>query len=113
MKGTGESSDQIWFLMDDNLIDAKSCKPYESYAGTEGFLERAGVLTFLKTPSELKIWFDDVLEVSWVYEELEPGQTCGLRDQLAEVKFQGADTGNSRDRVSTRYRYTIGKFQIS
>ena len=111
MKGTGESSAQVRFLMDDTLIDAKSCKPYQSYAGTEGFLERAGVLTFLKTPSELQIWFDDVLEVTWVYEDLE-GQTCGLRDQLVEMKFEGADTGNSRDRVSIQYRYTIGRFQI-
>lgn len=110
MKGSGDSSDLVWFAMSSDSIDAKSCKKYESYKGTEGFLQGAGVITFLKTSTELQIWFNDELDVSWVYEDIS-GETCGLRDQLSALKFEGGNGGDPKDRVSIEYRYMRGKFK--
>lgn len=74
------------------------------------FFERGGVLTFLKTNTQLKIWFDDVLEVTWIYEDKSVSEICGMRDQLSGLQFQ---TPNGRvDTVSTHYRYQTGGFFV-
>ena len=104
LKGPGESAEEIWFYFGKPHIDAKYCKHFQSYTGNEGFLTKAGIVTFLKTASELKIWFDDDLEVTWVYEDL-PDQTCGLRNEVAEIKFEEP---SGVDGVSGVYRYAIG-----
>ena len=104
MKGPGESAEEIWFYFGKARIDAKYCKQYQSYTGTEGFLEQAGTFTFLITSSEMKIWFDDELEVTWVYENW-PGKTCGLKNEVAEIKFEEP---SGVDGVSGVYRYAIG-----
>ena len=70
------------------------------------FFKRGGVLTFLKTNTQLKIWFDDVLEVSWIYEDKSESDTCGMRDPLSGLQFQ-TPTGRA-DTVSTHYRYQTG-----
>jgi len=55
-----------WLKFMPGYIYVPNCDKYD-LKGTEGFLQRAGVLTFLKTTTQLQVWFDDVLEVTWVY----------------------------------------------
>ena len=66
------------------------------------FTKRAGVLTFLKTSTQLQIWFDDVLEVTWVYEDREGQSPCRMRRTMTGIQIK------SNDRVSAEYRYAIG-----
>ena len=72
---------------------------------TMGFLLRAGILTFLKTNTQLQIWFDDVLEVTWVYEDQDEANECKMRKDMTGLKFKSS---NRTDLVSTHYRYQIG-----
>ena len=69
-----------------------------------GFFQRAGVLTVLKSSTQLQIWFDDVLEVTWVYEDNSAG-TCSMRNPMTGLQFR---LQNYEDKVSTHYRYQIG-----
>ena len=85
-----------------HYIDVPNCDKYD-LKGTEGFLQRAGVLTFLKSTTQLQVWFDDVLEVTWVY----VGDTCDMRNEMAGLRFHGQVSQNN-DKVSTHYRYQIG-----
>ena len=100
IKGVG------WFSFTTVSILAAKCN-YGGYKlkGTEGFLQRAGVLTFLKTTSQLEIWFDDVLEVTWVYEDDSDGSRCAMRDTMTGLRFFAYV---KYDKVSTHYRYEIG-----
>ena len=107
MKGAGESAEEIWFYFGKPHIDAKYCKHFQSYTGGKDFLERGGTFTFLKTSSEMKIWFDDELEVTWVYEDLS-GQTCGLRNEVTEIKFAFEGASGVEYGISVEYRYAIG-----
>ena len=66
---------------------------------------RAGVLTFLKTSTQLQIWFDDVLEFTWVYEDNDADNTCVMRKPMTGLKFRGPSI---LDTVSTHYRYQGG-----
>ena len=91
-----------WFRFKASSIEVPDCKKYD-LKGTEGFFKRAGVLTFLKTTTQLQIWFDDVLEVTWVYKK----ETCDMRNEMEGLRFYGLYTKNY-DRVSTHYRYQIG-----
>ena len=80
----------------------------ETDQANKGFFQRPGVLTFLKTSTQLQIWFDDVLEVTWIYAD-NGDQTCVMRDAMVGLKFQTTYSGTKhKDKVSTEYRYEIG-----
>ena len=53
-----------WFTFTTGTIGAPKCNVGYKLKGTEGFLQKAGVLTFLKTTTQLQVWFDDTLEVT-------------------------------------------------
>ena len=93
-----------WFTFITDSIGASQCS--YTLQGTEGFLKRAGVLTFLKTSTQLKIWFDDILEVTWVYEDNSNGR-CAMRNKMTGLRFYATSPSYS-DEVSTDYRYEIG-----
>ena len=100
-----EGAGYIKFSM--NMIAADQCNGSYRIKGTEGFLQKAGVLTFLKTTTQLQIWFDDVLEVTWVYEDNSDGGRCAMRNKIAGLMFK--TPSNNEDTVSTDYRYGLGK----
>ena len=74
-----------------------------THSVSKGFLLRPGVMTFLKTNTQLQIWFDDVLEVTWVYEDKDA--PCRMRGLMTGLSFRAI---NAEDKVSTHYRYEIG-----
>ena len=96
MEGVG------WFTFATGSIGASKCSC--TLKGTEGYLKRAGVLTFLKTTTQLQIWFDDFLEVTWVYEDSSNGR-CAMRNTMTGLRFFAYV---KYDKVSTHYRYEIG-----
>ena len=95
-----------WFIFTTRHIEAGKCNGGYTLKGTEGFLQRPGVLTFLKTTTQLQVWFDDVLEVTWVYEDDSDGR-CAMRNTMTGLRFHGASL-KKFDKVSTHYRYEIG-----
>ena len=103
MEGVG------WFTLTTGTIEASKCNGGYKLKGTEGFLQRAGVLTFLKTTAQLVIWFDDVLEVTWVYEDDSDGSRCAMRDTMTGLRFFAYV---KYDKVSTHYRYEIGNLCV-
>ena len=92
-----------WFTLTTGYIRANKCS--YKLEGTERFFKRAGVLTFLKTSTRLKVWFDDVLEVTWVYEDSNAGR-CAMRNKMTGLRF--INQSQRIDKVSTHYRYGIG-----
>ena len=100
-----------WFTFTTGSIHSAKCN--SGYAFTDadrakmGFFLRAGTLTFLKTSTQLQIWFDDVLEVTWVYEDNDADNTCAMRRKMTGLKFRGI-RDNYLDDVSTHYRYQTG-----
>ncbi|KAL5272276.1 hypothetical protein ACHWQZ_G000482 [Mnemiopsis leidyi] len=86
-------------------LDNPSPMRIEQLKVTKGFFLRAGDLTFLKTNTQLQIWFDDVLEVTWIYEDLDESIPCYMRYAMTGMKFQ--TPANREDKVSTHYRYEI------
>ena len=77
---------------------------------TKGFFQRAGNLTFLKTSTQLQIWFDDVLEVTWVFADSNPDTPCLMRKTMTGLRFKSISTGIP-DKVSTNFRYGLCKYQ--
>ena len=71
--------------------------------GNEGFLSRGGILTFLKSTTQLLIWFDDVLEVTWVYEDSSDTEVCQMRKPMTALKFHT----KTADTASVQYRYGL------
>ena len=90
-----------YFIFTLDYIRTRGCDDYK-FKRTEGFRQRAGVLTFLKTTTQLQIWFDDVLEVTWVY----VGDTCSMKKLMAGLRFHGHLSSNY-DKVSAHYRYEV------
>jgi len=103
----GFPPDESWFTLRTGFLASKYCNNGYTLQGTEGFLQRAGVLTFLKTTTQLQIWFDDVLEVTWVYEDKDENDKCAMRNKLAGLRFNGAHPDRI-DKVSIHYRYELG-----
>ncbi|KAL5247384.1 hypothetical protein ACHWQZ_G019306 [Mnemiopsis leidyi] len=68
-----------------------------------GFLERAGDITFLKTVTQLQVWFDDTLEATWTYEDTDDSKLCSMRNILAGMRFKST----LEDKVSSHYRYEM------
>ena len=99
LKGPG------WFTFLAASINAAQCNSGKKLQGTEGFLQQPGTLTFLKSTTQLQVWFDDVLEVTWVYED-NAGGSCFMRRQMTGLKFQTPQP--KYDKVSTHYRYELG-----
>ena len=98
-----------WFTFTTGSIGAAKCNGgYNSFTEYEGFFHRAGVLTFLKTSTQLQVWFDDVLEVTWVYVDNSETIKCNMRRPLTGLKFK-ANQEHLADKVSTHYRYEVGK----
>ena len=99
-----------WFLLNTQNLLGDRCigdgsQFTESDRETKGFFLRPGVLTFLKTTSEMKIWFDDVLEVTWVFAN-KNGKACRLKNPMTGLKFLSAKKEN--DTISIEYRYETG-----
>ena len=98
-----------WFWIISSKLAAKDCKRRlfsDEEKENSGFLEKAGVLTFLKTSTQLQIWFDDVLEVTWVYEDFDSETSCTMTKSMTGLKFR--IRSDVFDKVSTHYRYEIG-----
>ena len=119
-KKIDESNDIRWtmkgargfkgFILTTKTIEAAHCS--YTLKGTEGFLQRAGVLTFLKTATQLQIWFDDVVEVTWVYDDNENGE-CVMKKEMTGLRFQASyDGSKGTDKVSKAYRYQTGDLHI-
>ena len=96
-----------WFAFTSVAIAAGQCNGGYKLKGTEGFLQHAGVLTFLKTSTQLQVWFDDVLEVTWVYEDISDSYRCMMRNTMTGLRFHALSL-TKFDKVSTHYRYEIG-----
>ena len=98
-----------WFWINKVRINSAQCRDGHAFTEQEkanmGFLQRAGILTFLKTNTQLQVWFDDVLEVTWVYRDQLDGEECKMRTEMTGLKFKSP---NRTDTVSTHYRYQIG-----
>ena len=101
-----------WFTFTLESLRSKWCAGGRTFSAADhasmGFFQRAGILTVLKTNTQLQIWFDDVLEVTWVYEDKDADNICGMRGTMTGLVFR---LSNYEDKVSTHYRYAIeGKF---
>ena len=100
-----------WFTFTTGSVNAYKCagagKVFsDADQATKGFFLRAGDLTFLKTITRLQIWFDNVLEVNWVYEDSDDSDPCAMRKTMTGLQFQIAN--GREDKVSRYYRYEIG-----
>ena len=91
-------------------INGEKCNDGHEFTDQEkanlGFLQRAGILTFLKTNTQLQVWFDDVLEVNWVYEDKDETNECNMRKDMTGLTFQSPS--GDLDDITTHYRYEIG-----
>ena len=99
-----------WFTFTTGSLHAYKCggagKSFsDADRATKGFFLGAGDLTFLKTSTQLQIWFDDVLEVTWVYEDIDV-VPCGMRKTMTGLQFKST---HIEDKVSIYCRYEIGK----
>ena len=99
-----------WFTFEPtNMLNAWKCDGgMAAVKGTEPFFTRVqgGEYTFLKTSTWLKVWFDDVLEVTWQYVDKETGYLCAMRREMTGLQFR---TPDKFDKVTTHYRYEKGK----
>ena len=99
-----------WFIFDAASIDCGKCNGGFEFSDqdktTMGFFLRAGVFTFLKTSTQLQVWFDDVLEVTWEYEDNDEDNKCRMRTKMTGLMFRAP---RLPDTVSTHYRYQMGK----
>ena len=106
LKGVGE------LFINANIgarINARFCEPGKSAVDENApFYQQAGVLTFLKTSTQLQIWFNDLLEVTWVYKDY--GGRCKMKSKMTGLKFKGAGKENN---ISTHYRYERGNYGYS
>ena len=83
-------------------INVKFCGPF-SFAPEAGFRSRGGIFTFLKTQTNLKIWFDDVLEADWDF--LSPRAECTMKNKALGIQFH---LSNHKDTASRQYRFSKG-----
>ena len=97
--------EQVWFTVTEHFVYSKDCEKY-TLTGDEGFLSKAGVMTFLKTSTELKVWFDGEMNVTWLFEDTLSG-FCMMKKKMTGLRFR---TDNYLDQVSVQYRYQTGWF---
>ncbi|KAL5248156.1 hypothetical protein ACHWQZ_G017364 [Mnemiopsis leidyi] len=97
-----------WFTFEPtSMVNAFKCDGGTvAVIGNEPFFTQAngGDYTFLKTTTCLKIWFNDVLEVTWEY--IDKDQPCAMRKQMTGLQFR---TPGKFDKVTTHYRYEKDK----
>ncbi|KAL5272280.1 hypothetical protein ACHWQZ_G000486 [Mnemiopsis leidyi] len=98
-----------WFTFTTNALNAHNCEGIGQFftdedRATKGFFLRAGDLTFLKTNTQLQIWFDNVLEVTWIYEDKNETHPCAMRNTMTGLRFR---TFKKSDKVSIYYSYEI------
>ena len=80
---------------------------------TKGIFQRGGVLTFLKTSTQLQIWFDDFLEVTWVFEDIAHAEhPCLMRRTMTGLRFISSSTAIP-DKVSIHFRYGLGEYLVA
>ena len=93
-----------WFTFEPNdKTHAKDChEGKEVFSDTDPYFHEAGDITFLKTSDRLKIWFNDVLVVTWMY-----SSPCYMTRKLTGLKFKGG-TNTRYDKVTTHYRFETG-----
>ena len=98
-----------WFTLTTGQMNGQHCAGEgKTFNNTDhyGFFERAGVITFLKTITQLKVWFDDILEATWIYEDSSSTKACRMKRMMTALRFQ--TPFGKKDKVSTQYRYEIG-----
>ena len=101
----------VWLTFSAGLINAAKCNGgYHSFTGNEGFFQKPGVLTFLKTSTQLQVWFDDILEVTWVYQDNSDTSLCAMRILIRGLKFRAP---RAEDTVSSHYRYETGTVYVT
>ena len=115
-KKIDRSNKIVWTLASDGVQAYFSLREYEIIAGATcnkksvnkgaPFYQQAGVLTFLKTSTQMQIWFNDLLEATWVYEDNDG--KCKLRSKITGLKFGGSGKIKKEDQVSTHYKYELG-----
>ena len=88
-----------------NSINVNGCVKFP-FQGTEPFLQKAGEFGFLKTSTQLKIWFDNVPEVTWTFKNANTN-LCDMKKTLVGLSFKS--TNGNPDTVSTYYKYQIGQ----
>ena len=94
-----------WFTFTTQSIGCSMCKPH-AFTGSERFFSENGVMTFLKTSTELEVWFEDDLQVTWVFEDKEgQTETCRMKTKMGGLLFKAS---NRHDKVSQEYRYQTG-----
>ena len=93
-----------WFTFEPtHKANAKYCdEGKEVFSVTDPYFLKAGDITFLKTSDRLKIWFNDVLVVTWMYTS-----PCYMTRKLTGLKFKGG-TDTNYDKVTTHYRFETG-----
>ena len=91
----------VTFVADN--INVKNCGPF-SFAETAGFRSRGGIFTFLKTQTNLKIWFDDVLEADWDF--LSVRAECTMKNKALGIQFH---LSKYKDTASRQYRFSEGR----
>jgi len=94
-----------YFTFDASKITVRKCGSYP-IKETAGFLSRGGILTFLKTQTTLKIWFDEVLEVDW---DFSADDDCVMRSIAKRIQFH---LSNVMDTASKQYRFSTGKTNL-
>ena len=96
-----------WVTLSREKLNSATCARH-NFKGTEPFLQKSGEFTFLKTSTQLQIWFDDVFEVTWVFKDNK--DVCNMKGTFSGLKFEGS---NAKDTVSTHYRYQTGEVPLS
>ena len=96
-----------WFTFTTGSLNAGLCNQGYPLTGEEGFLKEDGVLTFLKTATHLKVWFNDVPKpvVDWKFDDNQ-GTRCRMRNKLNGLNFDG-NAASQWDRVTVTYRYEV------
>ena len=122
-KKIDENNDIGWHLKSVDQLTLNTASLYNQYCiskvftdddrASKGFFQRAGVLTVLKTSTQLQIWFDDVLEVTWVFEDIAHSEyPCFLRTRIMTgLRFISGNGIN--DKVTTHYRYGLGEYRVA
>ena len=98
------------FELTKDFINSDRCKDGYDFTGSgnkKTFHKEAGDLAFLKSTTQLQIWFNDVLEVTWIYENTSDTETCAMGNVMTGLKFQTTDD------VSTHYQFELGNQNVS
>ena len=81
-----------------DTINAQYCNPYKLPTNAE-FGNRGGILTFKKTQTQLKIWFDNEILVDWDFSAVEE---CKMKYEARGIKFH---LKNHMDTASKQIRF--------